>query len=219
MRHHFHRCGHLRILALEAVDLGRDRKGGSQILEELCEAKHLARCVGLAECDVLTPAQKRDLLVARATRLRDEEGGASSLADAPDARAAELRPLRRELLEEYEEIVEENRRSRAEAGAALQRNPRPLSRSAEGELAAAGLSVFLDDELRALRTGRLDALERALDAMASEGFGNCGRCRRPIEVQRLRETPDTALCTRCVREALPEEAQPPHFAGRGAVWK
>ena len=204
MRHHFHRCGHLRILALEAVDLGRDRKGGSQILEELCEAKRLVRCVGLAECDVLAPAQKRDLLVARATRLREEEGGASSLADAPDARAAELGRLQRELREEYEEIVEENRRSRAEAGAALQRNPRPLSRREEGGLAAAGVSIFLDDELRALRTSRLDALERALDAMASGGFGDCKRCRRPIDVERLHETPDTALCTACAREAQPD---------------
>jgi RNA polymerase-binding transcription factor DksA len=201
MRQHFHRCGHLRVLALEASELDHRRKGGSQILEELCDAKRLARCVGLAECDVLSPAEKRALLATRATRLREEEGGASQLADVPAPRADELRLLHREFLEEYEEIVEENRRRRVEAGAALQRNPRPIPRGEEGELAAAGLSIFLDDELRELRTARLDALDRALDAMARGGFGDCARCRRPIEIERLRLAPDSAVCTPCARAA------------------
>jgi len=202
MRHHFHRCGHLRVLMLGAGELARDRKGGSQILEELCEAKHLARCVGLAECDVLSPAQKRELLVARAERLREEEGGESTLADEVDARAAELRGLRGDLLEEYQEIVDENRRARAESAAALQRNPRPLARGEQGDLAAAGVSVFLDDELRALRTSRLDALERALEAIQAGAYGECKRCRGAIDLERLRETPDTLLCAPCSRKAL-----------------
>jgi len=204
MRHHFHRCNHLRLLAIEAADLAGDRKGGSQILEELCQARNLSRCVGLAECDVLSPAQKRDLFVARATRLREEEGGVSQLADAPDPRAAELRSLRGDFLEEYEEIVEENRRAHAEAAAALQRNPRPLSRGAQGELAAAGVSVFLDDELRAWRTGRLDALERAIEAMTGKDYGECRLCCGAIDLERLRETPDTVVCAACSREALPQ---------------
>ena len=200
MRRHFHRCGHLRVLALEASDMDRRRKGGSQILEELCEAKRLARCVGLADCDVLSPAQKRDLLTTRATRLREEEGGSSSLSDATEPRAVELRLLRGELLDEYQEIVEENRGRRAEAAAALQRNPRPIAGSEEGELAAAGVWIFLDDDLRSLRTARLDALERAIDAIAHGGFGDCARCLRPIEIERLREAPDTAVCAACAHE-------------------
>lgn len=204
MRRHFHRCGHLRILTLDAADLSGARKGGSQILEELCEAKRLARCVGLAECDVLSPAQKRDLLTARATRLRAEEGGESPVADTANPRAGELRELRSELVEEQAQIVAENRRRGAESAAAVLRNPRPLRSSEEWEAHGAGVSVFLDEELRDLQTARLDAIERALDAMQRGVYGTCVRCRRAIEVARLRETPDTVLCASCEREALPE---------------
>jgi len=208
MRQHFHRCGHLRILAVDASDRSRDRKGGTAILEELCEARRLARCVGLAECDVLTPAQKRDLLVARATRLRAEEGGVSFLADVPDRRAAELRSLRGDLLEEYERIVEGNRRRKLEAAAALQRNPRPIPAGEEGDLAGAGISVIEDVPLRELRTARLDTIERALDAMKRGRYGDCARCEGPIEIERLHEAPDTRLCRACVREALPDVLAP-----------
>jgi RNA polymerase-binding transcription factor DksA len=204
MRRHFHRCGYLRVLALDAADHSHARKGGSQVLEELCEAKRLARCVGLADCDVLSPAQKRDLLGARATRLREEEGGPSPLADRPDPRGAELRELSRELLDEYQRIVEDNRRRQVESAAAVLRNPRPLRRAEESEFPIAGISVFLDDELRELRAARLDAIDRALDAMARGGFGDCARCHRPIEIDRLREAPDTAVCMACAREALPD---------------
>jgi len=191
-------------MAIDASDLSGDRKGGAQIVEELCEARHLARCVGLAECEVLTPAQKRDLLGARATRLREEEGGASALADLPDARAAELQELRLDLVEEYEEIVEANRRRRLEAAAAVQRNPRPLPVAQEADLAIAGISVFDDVPLRELRTARLDAIERALDAIAHGAFGDCRRCGGRIEVDRLKLGPDTILCRSCAREALPD---------------
>jgi len=209
MRHHFHRCGYLRVIDVDASDLSHARKGGKQILEELCEAKHLARCVGLAECDVLSAGQKRDLLAVRATHLREEEGGASPLADADagSPRTVELEELRRTLLDERNAIAQENRRRAAEAGGALQRNPRPLSHAEEGELAGAGLSVVLDNELRELRAARLDALDRALDALAHGRFGNCVRCRGAIDVERLRQAPDTAVCTPCARVALPELVQ------------
>ena len=98
MRHHFHRCGHLRVIDLDARDLSRARKGGKQILDELCEAKHFAPCVGLAECDVLSAGQKRELLVTRATRLREEEGGVSTLADADAYRA---HPEHRRFVDEF----------------------------------------------------------------------------------------------------------------------
>lgn len=204
MRRHFHRCGHLRILSIDAGEISGARKGGSQILEELCEAKRLARCVGLAECDVLSAAQKRDLLTARAVRLREEEGGESPVADLPNPRAGELRELGSELLEEQARIVEENRRRKAESGAAVLRNPRPLRKAEERELRGAGVSVFLDEELLELQTARLDAIERALDAIAHGVYGQCARCRSGIEIGRLREAPDTVLCTVCAREALPE---------------
>ena len=203
MRHHFHRCGHLRVIDLDARDLSRARKGGKQILDELCEAKHFAPCVGLAECDVLSAGQKRDLLVARATWLREEEGGVSTLADADDPRAAELAELRQALLEERDAIAQENRRRAAEAGGGLRRNPRPISLSEERELAGAGVSVVLDDDLRALRTARLDALDRALDALARGRYGVCVRCGGGVEVTRLREAPDSLVCTPCAQLALP----------------
>jgi RNA polymerase-binding transcription factor DksA len=207
MRNHFHRCGHLRVIAVEASELNAARKGGSQILEELCQARRLARCVGLAECDVLSPAQKRNLLAARATRLRGEEGGSSALGGESGPRSVELEDLRGELLEELEDIVADNRRRRAEAAAALQRNPRPIARGEEGELVGPGVSIFLDDELRELHTARLDAIERALDAMAAGRFGDCVRCHRPIEVERLREAPDTAVCAACATRARPDPDQ------------
>jgi len=202
IRRHFHRCGYLRVIELDARDLSHARKGGSQVLEELCEAKHLARCVGLAECDVLTPGQKRDLLVARATQMHQEEGGTSPLADARagDPRSAELAELRDTLLAERNAIAQENRRRAAEAGGALQRNPRPLGHGEEGELRSAGISVVLDEELRALRAARLDALDRALEAMGRGHYGGCARCGAPIEIARLEETPDAVLCAACARE-------------------
>jgi RNA polymerase-binding transcription factor DksA len=209
MRHHFHRCTHLRVLEVDASELSQARKGGSRILEELCDAKRLAPCVGLADCDVLSAGQKRELLAARATHLRREEGGASRLADAEDPRATELAELRAMLLEERNSIAEENRRRAAEAGGALRRNPRPLSRVEERELRAAGMSVVLDQELRALRTARLDAIDRALDAMARGPFGSCVRCGKPIEVSRLSEAPDTVVCGPCAWTALPEIEQRP----------
>jgi RNA polymerase-binding transcription factor DksA len=207
MRHHFHRCGHLRVIELDASDLNQARRGGAQILEELCEAKHLAPCVGLAECDVLSPAQKRDLLAARATQLREEEGGTSLLADASagDPRTAALAELQRTLLEERNAIAQENRIRAAEAGGALQRNPRTLGRAEERELQRAGVSVVLSDELRALRSARLDALDRALDGLRRARFGDCARCGAPIEIARLEEAPDTVVCTPCARAALREQ--------------
>jgi RNA polymerase-binding transcription factor DksA len=209
MRQHFHRCGYLRVIAVDASELGRPRKGGSRILEELCQARGLARCVGLAECEVLAPAQKRELLAARATRLREQEGGWSPLADLPDPRASELRELRGELLEEREQIVAENRRRVLEAAAALQRNPRPLGRAEQPELEAAGISVFQDEALRELRAARLDAIDRGLEALAGRSYGDCARCGRPIEVARLRIAPDTVVCMACAQEALPDPLRRP----------
>jgi len=204
MRHHFHRCRHLRVFELDASDASHARKGGSQILEELCSAKQFARCVGLAECDVLSATQKRDLLTVRAVRLREEEGGASLLADAVDPRAAELAELRETLLEERNAIAEENRIRAAESAGALRRNPKPLGREERANLATAGVTVVQGQQLRELRADRLDVLDRALDALAHGRYGHCARCRGPIEIERLREAPDTVVCEPCVREVWPE---------------
>lgn len=205
MRHHFHRCAHLRVIEIKGSDRSRTRKGGIEVVDELCEARRLAPCLGLAECDVLSAQQKRDLLAARATLLRDEEGGRSPLADARDPRAEELLALRDELLEERQEIVADNLRLRAEAGGAVLRNPRPLRPSEAAELPVAAASVSFDDSLRELRAARLDALDRALDAIAAGSRLECVRCGRPIEGQRLREAPDTAVCNTCAEQALPPE--------------
>jgi len=214
MRHHFHRCAHLRVLELDIHEISHARKGAKQVLEELCDAKRLSPCVGLAECDVLSAGQKRDLLTTRATQLRREEGGRSLLADAENPRAAELAELRSVLLDEHAAIVEENRRRAAESGGALQRNPRPLSPTEEHELGAAGMSVVYDDDLRALRTSRLDAIDRALDAIARGHYGDCARCGEAIEISRLSESPDTRVCGACARAALPEAEVRPQPLGR-----
>lgn len=208
MRHHFHRCGHLRLLELDAADVSRVRKGGAQIIEELCDAKRLARCVGLAECDVLTPAQKRELLAARATRLREEEPAPSWLGEAPEPRAAELAALRGQLEDDYQAIVAENRAGKLDAAGALRRNPRPLPPGQDAELAAAGMSVFLGDELRELRMARLDAIERAIDAIDRGRYGDCARCGQAIDTGRLRETPGTVVCEACERVLWPDTSRP-----------
>jgi RNA polymerase-binding transcription factor DksA len=201
---------HLRVIAVDARELNQSRKGGSQVLEELCDAKRLAPCLGLADCDVLPPAQKRELLAARATRLREEEGGASPLADARagDPRSRELEELRRELLEERNAIAQKNRQLAAEAAGALRRNPRPLTPAEEHELMAAGVHVVLDSDLRELRSARLDAIDRALDALAHHRYGACVRCRGPIEAARLRDAPDTRVCAACARALQPEPPPP-----------
>jgi RNA polymerase-binding transcription factor DksA len=201
MRQHFHRCGYLRVIALDASDMSKDRSGGGPILDELCEARRLTRCVGLGECDVLSDAQKRDLLVTRVTRMREEEGGQTSLGDAPQPRAAELQELWEDLWEERSRIVEENRRRTAEAAAALDaKEPASPSDVAEG-FPAAGISLRIDESLRELRAARLDAIDRALEALATGDSAPCARCARPIEVERLRVAPDTRVCTACAREA------------------
>ena len=93
MRQHFHRCQNLRVVSLDARDTAGDRKGGSAILDELCEAKALARCVGLVECDVLSAGQKRELLVARVSELRERTGGASVVGDLGGERGREIEAL------------------------------------------------------------------------------------------------------------------------------
>ena len=153
---------------------------------------------------MLSAAQKRELLAARATWLRREEGGrCAARRRAGPARRRARGHCAATCCDERNAIAQENRRRAAEAAGALRRNPRPLSRTEEHELRAAGVSVVDDDDLRALRTGRLDAIDRALDALARGHFGDCARCGEPIEISRLREAPDTAVCQPCARAALP----------------
>jgi len=201
MRQHFHRCGYLRVIALHASDLSKDRSGAGPILEELCEASNLARCVGLGECSVLSDAQKRDLLATRVTHMREREGGSTPLGDAPRPRAAELRELRDDLLEERAEIVEENRRRAAEAAAALDTRELASPSEVAEAFASAGISLRIDESLRALHAARLDAIDRALETLAAGDSATCARCAQPIEIGRLRISPDTRVCTPCAREA------------------
>jgi RNA polymerase-binding transcription factor DksA len=202
MRRHFHRCPSLRLVVAGARELSGARGRGSVVLDELCEARGLAPCLGLLECDLLAPAQKRELLVARATHLRRREGGASVLADGPDLRGRELEALAGDLIEEREAIAAENRRLEVERAAALD----ALGEAARGQredLAAAGVTLRMDDALAALRTARLDAIDGLLDAVAAGDRAPCARCGAPIEVARLRAAPDTHVCALCAREAGP----------------
>lgn len=204
MRHHFHRCGHLRVISVPAHELHGGRRGGSVILEELCDARRLTPCLGLADCDILSPAQKRDLLVERATAIRREEGRPTELSGVParcSERLRELRELRERLAAERTAIVEENRRIHAERIAAAAGLPPD---GADGEdLAAAGLSVRFDEALEALGAERLDALDAALEAMRDAAYGACGICGGEIEIERLRRAPRTRMCAPCAHEASP----------------
>lgn len=201
MRQHFHRCLHLRIVSIDASDIAGDRKGGSAIVDELCEAKGLSRCVGLADCDVLEPAQKRELLVARVTTLRERTAGPSPLGDVGGARGREIQQLARELMTERDEILAANQRLVAEATAALEAWPDAAPLGTPEDLLRSDLAV----RVPALRTARLDAIERALEAMGDSGYGACARCRALIPLDRLRAAPDTHVCAACAKTARHEE--------------
>jgi RNA polymerase-binding transcription factor DksA len=203
MRHHFHRCTNLRVLSVDASELSGERHGGGVILDELCEARNLARCVGLAECDVLTDAQKRDLLATRVTRMREEEGGYTALGEVGGERGRTLLDLAREFLDDRQVILDENQRLLVEAAAAEDRRERTASPSEEAELAASGISMRWDEGLGELQVSRLDAIDRALEAMGGRGYGVCVRCSSLIPIERLREAPDTRVCLDCARKSAP----------------
>lgn len=203
MRQHFHRCSHLRVLTADASELSGDKRRGSVILDELCDARKLARCVGLAECDVLTPAQKRELLGARVTQMRKEEGGTTGLGDLGGERGAEIVAFARELLEERDTIVAENRRTLAEATAAEDRRERTAAPSDVQAFATDAISMHWDEGIRELRSSRLDAIDRALEEMAGSNYGACARCRGLIAIARLREAPDTHVCAECAGKSAP----------------
>jgi len=208
MRQHFHRCPNLRVVTVDAEEIDATRGGrGHVVLDELCAARKLTPCVGLVECDILEPSQKRGLLAVRVTRLREEEGARrSALGDVPDPRWDELTALAEDLREERRTIYEENRRLLAEASAAADWGKEQSARASEG-FASAGITSHLDESLRALRNARLDAIDRALEAFARGDRRICLRCRRPIEVWRLRDAPDARVCGACAREAARPELE------------
>lgn len=197
MRHHFHRCPNLRVLMADASELNGARRHGHIALDELCDAKGLSACVGLVECDILAPSQKRTLLVSRATRLREEDGSASALAGSARPAARLMSDLRRELLAERERTVAANRRIEAEVASLLDVGRDENADEADRGDAAAQLRF--DDALERLAVRRLDAIDRALDAMEQGTFGVCRQCEEPIEPDRLRAVPDTPLCISCAR--------------------
>ena len=201
MRQHFHRCSHLRVVSAAAEELSGGKHRGSAILDELCEARGLTRCVGLAECDLLTPAQKRELLGTRVTRMREEEGGGTALGDLGGERGREMVELARDLLAERDAIIAENRRLLAEEAAAEDRLERTAARSEEWEFPVGAISMRWDEEVQRLRSGRLDAIDRALEGLAGRGYGVCVRCQRLIGIERPRDTPDTHVCVECAGDA------------------
>jgi len=208
MRHHFHRCTHLRIVSVPASEIDGSRKGGSAILEELCDARGHEHCVGLEECEILASGQKQDLLVERATRIRAQEGRPTALSGVPGTRGAELRTLRAMLTERRDELAAENARLAAELGAAEALLPGPAARSEEADLARAGVSLRLGGLAEELRVEQLDALDRALEAMERPDYGTCGPCGAPVEIDRLRADPLTRVCAACAGEEPPRPRSP-----------
>jgi len=199
MRHHFHRCPNLRVVTADASELHGGRRGGSVALDELCEAKRLEPCMGLEECDILAPGQKRTLLVARATQLRAEQGGTSALAGAGGPQHALRAELRSGLLRERERIVAENQRIESEMDVLMDEGRDGTSDVVDRGDAAAALRF--DDALEKLSIQRLDAIDRALVAMEHGTFGVCRECDEEIDAERLRAIPDASLCIDCARSA------------------
>ena len=50
---------------------------------------------------------------------------------------------------------------------------------------------------------RLDDVDRALERVASGGYGRCARCGRPIDPERLVARPTATLCITCARAPHP----------------
>jgi RNA polymerase-binding transcription factor DksA len=198
MRQHFHRCANLRVVSIDASEISGERKGGGAIVDELCQAKSLARCVGLADCDVLTNGQKRELLVARVTQLRGETGGFTAIGDLGGERGREIEQLARELIDERDEILAANQILLAEATAAFDARPDDAPLGSPDDLARPDLAL----QPPALRMARLDAIDRALEAMRIGPYGRCARRERLIALDRLRAAPDTQVCGACARTAL-----------------
>jgi RNA polymerase-binding transcription factor len=200
MRHHFHRCTNLRVVSIPAAEIHGARRGAGIVVEELCEAKRLTPCVGLAECDILTAGQKQELLVERATRIREQKGRPTELSGVSKERAEEIDRLRQELVRDWDAIVEENIRLEAEIAGA---EDRELLAGADqaGDLEAAGLSLQRDPAWSALRIERLDELDRALAAMEDRAYGTCALCGGEIPIERLRLYAETRVCTTCAQEA------------------
>jgi RNA polymerase-binding transcription factor DksA len=190
------------VLSLEASDLSKARHGGGPILEELCDAKQLAPCVGIFDCDVLPLRQKRELLAVRANRALGVEEAALFQGTA-DARARELAELRRDLVEERGEIVDENQRLTAEWTGGLDATGL-AGPGEERELSRSGLSLHMDERVQSLRLARLDAIDRALEALRLGRYGDCARCGGSIDAARLRDAPDTRVCGKCAGEAVSE---------------
>jgi RNA polymerase-binding transcription factor DksA len=199
MRHHFHRCPSLRVITADASELNGARRGGSIALDELCEAKGLVPCMGLLDCDVLAPSQKRTLLVSRATQLRARDGGTSELADGARPGSDLLSDLRRELVAERARIFAENRRIEAEVASLLEVGRDGNADEVDRGDAAAALRF--DDALEKLSVRRLDTIDQALDAMERGTFGFCRHCDEAIEPDRLRAVPDASMCITCARRA------------------
>lgn len=199
MRHHFHRCPNLRVITADASELNGARRHGSIALDELCEAKQLSPCMGLLDCDVLAPSQKRTLLVSRATQLRAQDGGPSELAGGSRPGDALLAEIRGGLVAERARIVTANERIETEVASLLE-----VSRDGnadEIDRGDAAAALRFDDALERLSVRRLDAIDRALDAMEHGTFGECRECGVEIEPDRLRAVPDALLCIGCARKA------------------
>jgi len=59
----------------------------------------------------------------------------------------------------------------------------------------------------ALHAARLDAIDRALGAMGERAYGVCARCGTLIDLDRLRDAPDTRVCGKCARAASAESVE------------
>jgi RNA polymerase-binding transcription factor DksA len=129
------------------------------------------------------------------TELRERTGGATAIGDLGGERGREIERLAEELLNEREEIRSANRRLLAEATAAFDVRPDDAPLGTPEDLARPDLAMHSP----ALRTARLDAIDRALEAMGEGPYGVCARCGTQIGLDRLRGAPDTHVCGECAR--------------------
>jgi DnaK suppressor protein len=105
---------------------------------------------------------------------------------------AQLKKFKQLLESRREEILKKAKQTLNE-DMALDANDLPD----EMDLASSEYLQSFTFRLRGREKGLLDKIERALQKIEDNTFGNCEECEEEISIKRLEARPETTLCIRC----------------------
>ena len=105
---------------------------------------------------------------------------------------AQLKKFKQLLEDRREEILAKAKQTLSE-DMALDANDLPD----EMDLASSEYLQSFTFRLRGREKGLLDKIERALQKIEENNFGNCEECEEEITIKRLEARPETTLCIRC----------------------